>query len=94
MSIAPQPTVTLDDRFARELPRLAVPWAAETAPDPRLLVLDEQLARHDATFTAVSRAPIDRIEDYRRRRGWQFRWVSSQPSDFSYDYQDLRLTKV
>ena len=30
--------------------------------------LDEQLARHDATFAAVSRAPIDRIEDYRRRK--------------------------
>jgi uncharacterized protein YdiU (UPF0061 family) len=44
VSIAPQPTVTLDDCFARELPQLAVPWAAETAPDPRLLVLDEQLA--------------------------------------------------
>lgn len=49
--------------------------------------LDEQLVRHDATFTAVSRAPIDRIEDYRNRRGWRFRWVSSQPSDFSYDFQ-------
>jgi predicted dithiol-disulfide oxidoreductase (DUF899 family) len=49
--------------------------------------LEAQLARHDATFAAVSRAPIDRVEDYRRRRGWRFRWVSSQPSDFSYDYQ-------
>ena len=38
-------TVSLDSRFARELPELAQPWQAEPAPDPRLLVLDEQLAR-------------------------------------------------
>ncbi|MCA2219157.1 protein adenylyltransferase SelO [Jidongwangia harbinensis] len=44
MSIAAQPTVTLDHRFARDLPEMAVPWAAEEAPDPRLLVLDEPLA--------------------------------------------------
>ena len=44
VSIAPDPTVALDDRFARELPELAVPWQAETAPDPRLLVLNESLA--------------------------------------------------
>lgn len=34
----------LDDRFARELPELAVRWKAEEAPDPRLLVLNESLA--------------------------------------------------
>jgi serine/tyrosine/threonine adenylyltransferase len=44
MSLALPPTVTLGDRFARELPELAVAWRAEPAPDPRLLVLDEQLA--------------------------------------------------
>jgi predicted dithiol-disulfide oxidoreductase (DUF899 family) len=49
--------------------------------------IEGQLARHDATFTAISRAPIDRIEAYRQRKGWRFRWVSSQPSDFNYDYQ-------
>ena len=47
----------------------------------------EHLARHDATFAAISRAPIDRIEDYRHRKGWRFTWVSSQPCDFNYDYQ-------
>jgi serine/tyrosine/threonine adenylyltransferase len=36
--------VVLGDRFARELPELAVPWRAEAVPDPRLLVLDEALA--------------------------------------------------
>jgi uncharacterized protein YdiU (UPF0061 family) len=36
--------VALGNRFARELGELAVPWAAEKAPDPRLLVLNEPLA--------------------------------------------------
>jgi predicted dithiol-disulfide oxidoreductase (DUF899 family) len=49
--------------------------------------LDEPLARHDATFAAISRAPLDKIEDYRRRKGWRFKWVSSHPGDFNYDYQ-------
>ncbi|MGY1856934.1 protein adenylyltransferase SelO [Modestobacter sp. SYSU DS0290] len=44
MSIAPGPTVRLDDRFARELPELALPWQAEQAPAPALLVLNEELA--------------------------------------------------
>jgi len=44
VSIAPLPTVELEDRFARELAELAVPWQAEQAPDPRLLVLNEPLA--------------------------------------------------
>ena len=45
------------------------------------------LPRLDAAFAAISRAPIARIEDYRKRKGWRFKWVSSQPSDFNYDYQ-------
>ncbi|WP_091647063.1 protein adenylyltransferase SelO [Micromonospora pallida] len=44
MSIAPAPPVNLDDRFARELPEMAVPWQADEPADPRLLVLDEPLA--------------------------------------------------
>ena len=44
MSNAPAQTVRLDSRFARELPELALPWQAEQAPDPRLLVLNEPLA--------------------------------------------------
>jgi len=36
--------VSLDDRFARELPELAVPWRADEAPDPRLLLLNAPLA--------------------------------------------------
>jgi predicted dithiol-disulfide oxidoreductase (DUF899 family) len=45
------------------------------------------LAHHDVTVVAVSRATIDEIEDYKRRMGWQFPWVSSNGSDFNYDFQ-------
>ncbi|MDF2825261.1 MAG: hypothetical protein K0R68_2669, partial [Mycobacterium sp.] len=44
MSTPPVLAVHLDDRFARELPEMAVSWQAEPAPDPRLLVLNEALA--------------------------------------------------
>jgi uncharacterized protein YdiU (UPF0061 family) len=44
VSVAPSPTVPLDDRFSRELPEMALPWQAEEAPDPELLVLNERLA--------------------------------------------------
>jgi predicted dithiol-disulfide oxidoreductase (DUF899 family) len=49
--------------------------------------MHEHLDRRDATFAAISRAPLDKIEAYRRSKGWRFRWVSSQPSDFNFDYQ-------
>ena len=44
MSLALPQTVALGDRFARELPEMAVPWQAEQVPEPRLLVLNELLA--------------------------------------------------
>jgi uncharacterized protein YdiU (UPF0061 family) len=44
VSVAPETAVVLDDRFARELPEMAVRWKAEVPPDPRLLVLNEPLA--------------------------------------------------
>ena len=40
----------------------------------------------DLSFAAVSRAPIGRIEEVRRRMGWDFRWVSSEGSDFNFDF--------
>ncbi len=42
--VVPAPTIVLDDRFGRELPEIALPWQAEVAPDPRLLVLNDALA--------------------------------------------------
>jgi serine/tyrosine/threonine adenylyltransferase len=44
VSLAPSATVDLDNSFARELPEMAIPWRAEEAPNPRLLVLNEPLA--------------------------------------------------
>ena len=45
------------------------------------------LNHRDVTFTAVSRAPLAKIEAYRKRMGWRFPWVSSGGSDFNFDYQ-------
>jgi serine/tyrosine/threonine adenylyltransferase len=47
----------LDGRFARELPELALPWQAEEAPDPRLLALNEPLARDLGLDPASLRTP-------------------------------------
>lgn len=40
----------------------------------------------DLSFAAISRAPIARIEQVKRRLGWTFPWVSSNGSDFNYDF--------
>jgi len=45
------------------------------------------LNHRDVTFTAVSRAPLPKIIAYRKRMGWSFPWVSSDGSDFNFDYQ-------
>lgn len=44
------------------------------------------LEHRDVTFVAVSRATLPEIERFRRRMGWQFAWVSSNGSDFNYDF--------
>ena len=44
------------------------------------------LAHHDVSYVAVSRAPLAEIEAYRRRMGWNFKWVSAFGSDFNYDF--------
>jgi predicted dithiol-disulfide oxidoreductase (DUF899 family) len=45
------------------------------------------LAHHDVTMIAVSRAPLTEIERYRKRMGWQFKWVSSFGNEFNYDFR-------
>jgi len=44
------------------------------------------LNHHDVTWTAVSRAPINEIEAYRKRMGWKFPWVSSSGNSFNHDF--------
>ena len=44
------------------------------------------LASRDTSLVAVSRAPFAEIEAYRQRMGWSFRWYSSAPGDFNYDF--------
>jgi predicted dithiol-disulfide oxidoreductase (DUF899 family) len=43
--------------------------------------------RRDVTMVAISRAPIEKLEAFKRRMGWNFKWVSSGNNDFNYDYQ-------
>src|SRR5216684_3872116 len=46
----------------------------------------EHLHARDTTFAYVSRAPLAKIEAYKKRRGWTFPWYSSFGSDFNYDF--------
>lgn len=57
MSVAPAPAVSLQSRFAGELPELAVSWRGEPAPDPRVLVLNEPLAVELGVDPAWLRSP-------------------------------------
>jgi predicted dithiol-disulfide oxidoreductase (DUF899 family) len=45
------------------------------------------LANHDVTLSVVSRAPLAKLQAYKRRMGWSFPWASSLGSDFNYDFQ-------
>jgi predicted dithiol-disulfide oxidoreductase (DUF899 family) len=44
------------------------------------------LANHDVTLGAVSRAPLAKLQAYKRRMGWTFPWASSFGSDFNFDF--------
>jgi predicted dithiol-disulfide oxidoreductase (DUF899 family) len=45
------------------------------------------LEHHDVSVVNISRAPLAEIEAYKKRMGWRVPWVSSNGSDFNYDYQ-------
>ena len=49
------------------------------------------LSHRDVTFICFSRAPIDRLTAYRERMGWQFPYVSTNGTDFAFDF-GLALT--
>ena len=44
------------------------------------------LANHDVTLSAVSRAPLAKLQAYKRRMGWSFPWASSFEGDFNFDF--------
>jgi predicted dithiol-disulfide oxidoreductase (DUF899 family) len=44
------------------------------------------LENHDVAFTAVSRAPLEKLLAFRERMGWNFDWASSYGSDFNSDF--------
>jgi predicted dithiol-disulfide oxidoreductase (DUF899 family) len=46
----------------------------------------EHLAHHDVMLVAVSRAPLEKLRDYKERMGWSFPWASSFGSDFNQDF--------
>jgi predicted dithiol-disulfide oxidoreductase (DUF899 family) len=51
------------------------------------------LENHDVAFAAVSRAPVEQLEAYKRRLGWTFTWASSRDSDFNYDFNTSRTAE-
>ena len=44
------------------------------------------LANHDVMLWAVSRAPLAKLQAYKRRLGWTFPWASAHSGDFNYDF--------
>jgi predicted dithiol-disulfide oxidoreductase (DUF899 family) len=44
------------------------------------------LSHRDVSLVVVSRAPLEKLESYRKRMGWSFKWVSSYGNDFNRDY--------
>jgi predicted dithiol-disulfide oxidoreductase (DUF899 family) len=50
--------------------------------DPAIIHLNHR----DVTFVTVSRAPLSKLEAFKRRMGWRFKWVSSLENDFNRDF--------
>jgi predicted dithiol-disulfide oxidoreductase (DUF899 family) len=44
------------------------------------------LENHDVAISAVSRAPLASLQDFKQRMGWTFPWASSQDSDFNFEF--------
>jgi predicted dithiol-disulfide oxidoreductase (DUF899 family) len=56
-------------------------WAADNI-DGNVVHLNAR----DVTVAVVARAPLARIDAFKKRMGWRFKWVSSYGTDFNYDY--------
>jgi predicted dithiol-disulfide oxidoreductase (DUF899 family) len=48
--------------------------------------LTPHLRARDISFMAISRAPVDKLEAYKKRMGWKFPWFSTAGNDFNFDY--------
>jgi predicted dithiol-disulfide oxidoreductase (DUF899 family) len=44
------------------------------------------LANRDVTFVAIFHAPLAKLESFKRRMGWGFKWASAGENGFNYDY--------
>jgi predicted dithiol-disulfide oxidoreductase (DUF899 family) len=44
------------------------------------------LNHRDVSFVAISRAPLAKIDEFKKRMGWKFKWVSSLGNDFNFDF--------
>ena len=67
------------------------PGWAEGCPSCSLLAdhfggIPVHLENRDLAFVVISRAPLEEIDAYKRRMGWDFNWVSSHGSDFNFDF--------
>ena len=93
---APEGKVTFADLFAGRSQLIIYhfmfhPDWKEGCPSCSFLVdhIDDavpHLAARDVALTMVSRAPLAKIEAFKKRMGWHFKWVSSFDSDFNFDY--------
>jgi predicted dithiol-disulfide oxidoreductase (DUF899 family) len=45
------------------------------------------LSHRDVTFVTISRAPLLKLESFKKRMGWKFKWVSSLGNDFNIDFR-------
>ncbi len=45
------------------------------------------LRQRDVAFAAIARAPLPKLQDFAKRLGWSFKWLSSQGNDFNYDFE-------
>ncbi|WP_457962595.1 YdiU family protein [Arthrobacter sp. D1-29] len=93
MTTAAESTVVLDGRFAREFAEMAIPWRAEEAPDPRLLVLNGPLATElglDPAFLETpeglllligNRVPAGATPVAQAYAGHQFGWYAPRLGD-------------
>ncbi|HVU28908.1 MAG TPA: DUF899 domain-containing protein [Sphingomicrobium sp.] len=46
----------------------------------------EHLAHHDVMLWAISRAPLQKLAERKKKTGWTFPWASSFQSDFNFDF--------